>query len=367
VGPSGTAEARGDKAKAPPAPAAKAEPKKAEPKEDYAGFIVKAAEAAVKERKYPLAISLWQGVVAMRGDEDDAMWRLAEAWTLAGDFDSAGAVLERYAAASGEPAKKQKAQEEAAALAKRERGFSTNRISLVPATKEATQAFKLGRAAFKKKKFDLAVIYFKAGIEMAPEMPGNYRELGESLDKLGRAKEADEFFIRYLRRRPFGKNADSVRPRLVKAKLVGKVTVESALPCDQVWMGPEKSLDGQLVPQRLPLKEQVVAPGRYRVLCFSEKFHHAQNEYIEVKAGDAGKVTFNWAIIENRLTPWARVVIENPYDKSQMNDVGLWEEVGVPIPPDRRALKVEITAGDKSKSKTELVKLSPGQRYVLKW
>jgi hypothetical protein len=61
------------------------------------------------------------------------------------------------------------------------------------------------------------------------------------------------------------------------------------------------------------------------------------------------------------------VVIENPGDKTQMMDVGLWPEVGVPVPTDRRALRIVMTAGDGSKKKEELVKLAPGQRYVLKW
>jgi tetratricopeptide (TPR) repeat protein len=315
----------------------------------------------MEDRKYALAISLWRGVVAMRGDDDDAAWKLAEAFTLAGQFKSASRALAYYAAAVRDPVKKQKAQEEIASLDRREKGFSSGRFAPMPAVNEAKEAFKRGRAAFKAKKYEAASLYFKAGIVMAPDLAGNYRELGESLDKLGRAGEANEFFMRYLRIRPFGKNADNVRARLAKAKLVGALTIQSALPCDEVW------IEGQRVPGKLPIKAHPVAPGSYRLLCYSDTYHHAQYEDVEVKVGESVTAAFNWAILQNKLDPWGRVVIENPGDKSQMMDIGLWPEVGVPVPADRRALKIVMTAGDGSKKKEELVKLAPGQRYVLKW
>lgn len=340
------------KAKAPAAAAQSGDP---------AEFLIKPAEQAVKDRKYELGISLWKGVVAMRGDGDESAWKLAEVWTLAGEFDDAADVLARYSSSVTDAAKKAKADEEITSLRKRERGFSTKKFQLVPATEQAKQAFKLGLAAFKKKKYDLAAMYYKAGIEMAPDLPGNYRELGEALDKLGRSAEANDFFVRYLLRRPFGKNADVVRDRLAKAKLVGKLSIESTLPCDEVW------INRQPIPKKLPIKEHVVAPGKYKVLCFNEKYHHAQYESVEVKVGDNAKIVFNWAIVQIKLEPWGRVVLENPYDKSEMRDIGLWEEIGVPIPSDRRALRAVITAGDGSKKKEEFIKLEPGKTFVLKW
>jgi tetratricopeptide (TPR) repeat protein len=329
--------------------------------DEMSGFLVKPAQKALDERKYPLAVSLWRGVVAMRGDADEANWKLAEAWTLAGQFKAASRALAYYAAAVKDPLKQQRAQEEIASLDKREKGFSSGRFTPTPALNEAKEAFKRGRAAFKAKKYDAASLYFKAGIVMAPDLAGNYRELGESLDKLGRSGEANEFFMRYLRIRPFGKNADNVRTRLSKAKLVGNLTIQSVLPCDEVW------IEGQRVPTKLPVKAHPVAPGSYRLLCYSDTYHHAQYEDVEVKVGEQVTASFNWAILDNKLDPWGRVVIENPGDKTQMMDVGLWPEVGVPVPADRRALRIVMTAGDGSKKKEELVKLAPGQRYVLKW
>ena len=358
-------EARAGKKKVPIAAnnpaAAKNEVSVAVAADDLSGFLVRPAQRAMEERKYPLAVSLWRGVVAMRGDADDASWKLAEALTLAGQFKQASRALGYYAAAVKDPVKQQKAQEEIASLDKREKGFSSGRFTAVPAVNEAKEAFKRGRAAFKAKKYDAASLYFKAGILMAPDLAGNYRELGESLDKLGKTGEANEFFIRYLRLRPFGKNADNVRTRLAKAKLVGTLTLDSALPCDEVW------IEGQKIPGKLPVKNHQMAPGQYRLLCYSDTYHHAQYEDVDIKVGEKVTASFNWAILQNKLEPWGRVVIENPGDKTQMIDVGLWPEVGVPVPIDRRALKIVMTAGDGSKKKEELVKLAPGQRYVLKW
>ncbi len=330
------------------------------PVDELSGFLVKPALKALEERKYALAVSLWRGVVAMRGDGDEAAWKLAEAWTLAGQFKAASRVLGYYAGAVKDPVRKQKAQEEMASLDKREQGFA-GRFTVTPALNEAKEAFKRGRAAFKSKKYDKAILYFKAGVVMAPDLPGNYRELGESFDKLGQPAEANEFFVRYLRIRPFGKNADDVRKRLAKSKIVGKLTIESALPCDEVW------IEGQRVPVKLPVKAHPMAPGTYEMLCFNEKYHHVQYERVEVKQGEAAKIAFNWAVLENKLDPWGRVVIEDARDGKRMMDIGLWPEVGVPVPNDRRALKITMTAGDGTKKKEEFVKLAPGQRYVLKW
>jgi tetratricopeptide (TPR) repeat protein len=359
----GEAFAAGGKPAKPPVAKPQEGAESARLRDDVAEFLQKPAEQAMKERKYALAISIWRGVVAIRGEGDDAMWKLAEAWTLAGEFDSAIEELERLAGATDSQLKKQKAVEEIAALKRRERGFGMGRFRTEPAVRLATEAFKRGRAAYKGKKYELATLYFRAGVVMAPDLPGNYRELGEAYDKMGKTAEANEFFVRYLQRRPFGKNSDLVRTRLAKAKLVGKLTIESALPCDEVWVQGQP-LDAKM---RLPIKNQVVAPGSYKLLCFSQKYHHAQFETVEVRQGQAAQVSFAWAILHNKLDPWGRVVIENPRDKNQMMDIGLWEEVGVPVPSDRRSLKIVLTAGDGSKRKEDFVKLAPGQRFVLKW
>ena len=59
--------------------------------------------------------------------------------------------------------------------------------------------------------------------------------------------------------------------------------------------------------------------------------------------------------------------MENPDRANEMNDIGVWGEIGVPVPDDRRALRVVMRAGDASKRKELLLKLEAGKRIPLTW
>jgi tetratricopeptide (TPR) repeat protein len=349
-----------------PKPQPKAEAKKEEDAgasgSDQAAFLVKPAEEALKARKFGLAISLYRGIVAIRGDGDDAVWKLAEAWQLAGEFDEAAEELQRYVAAQTDEDKVSKARNEINSLAGRTAGFG-KMFEPVAAETQAKEAFKRGRKLFDQKKYAEAAALFKAGSEMAPDIPGNYRELGEALTKLNKKQEAIDFFVRYLRLRPFGKNADEVRKRLEKEGVVGKLTIESALPCEQVWM------DRQPFPadKKLPAKDIVVAPGRHRLLCYSEKYHMAHYISATVKAKESVTATFSWAILENALDPWGRIVLEDGDDPDTFHDIGLWKEIGLPVPVDRRALRAKLKSADGSKTKEITVKLEAGKRVKVEW
>lgn len=335
----------------------------AAPSGDLAAFLVKPAEEAMKKRDYALAVSLYSGIVAIRGTGDEAMWKLAEAWEIAGEFESAAEELQRYADTVTDATLKQKAQDKIAELGRREGGFGSGKFTPKTAKKEAAIAFKKGRDFFKKKKYAEAVLMFRAGIEMAPNMAGNYRELGQAYEKLGRGAEANDFFVRYLRMHPFGKNADEVRKQLAKAKLLGKVSIESSFPCEQVWVNGQP-MEAKM---KLPVKELTMAPGKYKALCYSEQFHLAHYERFEVVAGGSAKLVFAWAILENKLDPWGRIVLENPRKKGEMIDIGLFPEIGVPIPDDKRALDVVLTAGDGSKKVKRTLRLDAGKRHAIKW
>lgn len=328
---------------------------------DPAAFLIKPAEQALADRKFGLAVSLWRGVVAIRGDGDPAAWKLAEAWTLAGEFKEAIEELERFAAATTDKQLQMKAEEEIESLRKRPEGFSGQAFRIEQASKQATEAFKRGRKLFKDKKYAEAVAMFRAGIVMAPDMPGSYRELGEAYDKLGKSDEATKFFARYLRLRPFGKNADLARKRLEKAGHFGKLNIESSFPCTETW------INGQQFSGKLPVKGLVVAPGRHRVLCYNNEYTYGQYINVDVAKGKATDVKFEWAILENALDPWGRIVLENPLDPTKMQDVGLAKQIGIPIPDDRRALKVKLRSADGTKSKETLVKLEPGKRLKIEW
>jgi hypothetical protein len=69
----------------------------------------------------------------------------------------------------------------------------------------------------------------------------------------------------------------------------------------------------------------------------------------------------------NKLDPWGRIVLENPDRESEMNDIGVWDEIGVPVPEDRRSLKVMLKAADHSRRKEMRIKLEAGMRIPLAW
>jgi hypothetical protein len=196
---------------------------------------------------------------------------------------------------------------------------------------------------------------------MAPDLPGNYRELGESLAKLGREEEGTQFLLRYLRLRPFGRNADEIRARLGPTGALAALAVTSSFDCEQVW------LNRQPVPLDLPIDSLAVAPGRYRLLCYSERYHFARYIAVEVPKGEKARAEFTWAIIENKLDPWGRIVMENPDRESEMNDIGVYDEIGVPVPEDRRSLKFVMRAGDSSRRKEVRIQLEAGKRIPLVW
>jgi tetratricopeptide (TPR) repeat protein len=329
--------------------------------DDLASFLQRPAEEAMAIRRYGLAVSLWRGVVAIRGEGSDAMGKLAEAWTLAGEFESAAEELSRFARATVDDKRRAEALEEVAELEKRPKGFTGKVFEVVPAEKEAKEAFRRGRARFRAGKYADAAALYRAGVEMAPDVAGNVRELASAYEKLGRAADAGPVYLRYLRLRPFGKNADAIRARLSKTGVLGRLSITSSFPCEQLWV------NRQPIGKALPLQNHPVAPGNYRILCYSERFHFARYLNVEVGKGGNAHAAFDWAILENKLEPWGRIVMENPDRTNEMNDIGVWDEIGVPVPEDRRALRVMLRSADASRRKELLLQLEAGKRIPLTW
>jgi tetratricopeptide (TPR) repeat protein len=332
---------------------------------DLAAFLVSPAEHALAARKYGLAVSLWRGVAAIRGDADPALLKLARAWTLAGEFDAAIEELERHrqalSAQQADPVAIAAINKQIVELESRPRGFTGGVFEVEPAETHAREAFKRGRRLMRAKKYAEAAALFRAGVELAPDLPGNHRELGEALARLGQKDQATGFLLRYLRLRPFGKNADEIRARLAPAGVLGSLSIGSSFDCEQVWM------NRQPVPLALPVKSLAVAPGRYRLLCYSERYHFARYIAADVPPGEEAHAAFTWAIIENKLDPWGRIVMENPDRESEMYDIGVFDEIGVPVPDDRRPLKFVMRAADSSKRKEVRIKLEAGKRIPLVW
>lgn len=356
-------------------PQAKPEPKDAEieldlvhtvktkaSRADMSSTLLKAAVAAKKKRDFPRAIVLYRAVVVARGPGSPEAVDLAEMWALAGKPEQAREVLGAFIATTTDPAARDAAIKARGALPA-EDPFA-RQLTLPALTKEATKIFKDGLKTFKKKNYGDALVMYQMGAALDPDLPGFLRELGATYEKLKAPEKAVAFYISYLQQRPFGKNAEVVRKELKKKKVqLGTLSIKTSKECEEVWLG------GQLVPKKLPIKDLVVAPGKYRLLCFNGKYGLFYRDFITVEQGKSATMNFRWAIIANELKdPYGRISLESSWDPGVMMDLGIdIPELGVPVPDDDRALKMVLTDDAGTKRVERFQKLEPGQRYSIKW
>lgn len=364
-GPDGSGDATGDSDSA-PAPAAKdAKFKPAGDPVEMSKFLVAPAEKAMKEKKYPLAIAYYQGLVAARGKASKEAMSLVEALVQENQYQRAIDVLDDFIAATDDPKALRQAKTARENLAKFENPFSREFKPVYPG-KEAGEAFKLGRKAFKAKKYADALLYYQIGVALDPDLVGFLREIGATYDKLGAVKEKVDYLGKYLWLQPFGKNSDFARKLLAKhKKLTSRLSIVSPLPCDYVW------LNGQLVPHKLPVKNLLVGPGYYAAICWNQSYELQYVEEIDhLDAGKQGTIKFNWAVIVNKLeNPYGRVQVEDALNPGTMRSVplSLSKGFGIPVPADGRALKVHITSLNGAKDQTRYIKIAPGSTEVVKW
>ena len=335
--------------------------KTTESREKMSAFLVKPATAAAKARDNARAVSLYSGIVAARGKGDPAAFKLAEAWQLSFQFAQAIRVYEDIAANSTGTVRR-RAQTRADELRTRPNPFQ-RQFRAKWARKEATEAFKLGRAAAKKKRWADALVYYRMASALDETLNGPIREIGATYLKLGAGKEATSFYLDYLWRSPMGSFSEDVRKQLKKKKVLGFLNVRSKLPCDELW------IEGQLVRKRkLPIKKLALAPGYYRWLCFNGQYAIEYFDETRVVAGKTTDLEFKWAVIVNGLAkPWGRIVIENPRS-GKMIDLGLQaKQLGVLVAKDGRALKIQLKEPSGRVAEERFVRLQPGQKYVVKW
>ena len=333
------------------------------PRGKLSDFLVAPARKAVKARHWARAIPLYQALVVARGPASPESKQLATLWTLAGQNERAADAWQAYAAASTDVVDREAARLEAQRLTAVEDPFA-DKLVLIVLGPEAKKAFTLGRAAFAKKQYGDALVYFHVGYALAPELPGFLRELGSTYDKLGATEQKREFYRRYLVQRPFGGNADIVRAELAKDKdLLGTLHVSSSLPCTELWVNRQR------ITGKLPDKGIIVAPGNYKGLCFNPKHEMALFEYATVEAGKPATMTFRWAIVENKLErPLGRIAIENPKAPGVMIDLGITATaVGVAAPADGKKLRMVLKDDSGIRTEERLVRIEPGQRLVVTW
>jgi hypothetical protein len=326
-------------------------------------FLVKQAEKAVKDRKWPQAVPLYQALVVARGPASPEAKQLATLWTLAGQNEDAAEAWAAYGNAIKDEKAKAAALAEAARLTAAPDPFA-EKLTPMDMSKEANQAFKLGRAAFKAKAYGDALVYFHMGYALAPDLPGFLRELGSTYDKLGEGNRKKDFYRRYLVQRPFGANADVVRSELAKEKdVLGTLLVSSSLPCNELWVNRQR------ITGKLPEKGLLVAPGTYKGLCFNPKYEMALFEYTTVEPGKPATMSFRWGIIINKLErPYGRIALENPKSPGVMIDLGITSnEVGVAVPTDGRKLKMVLKDDSGVRTEERSVQVEPGQKLIVQW
>jgi hypothetical protein len=335
-------------------------------RKDMSQYLVKPATAAADKRDWGRAIVLYTALQVARGPGSAEARKLADLWALAGDGERAVQVLDRYIAAADDATQVSEAKAARARMAAIEDPFA-QRLRLPNLTAEAKKTFDLGRKAFKKKKYGDALVYYRMGYALDPDLPGNLRELGSTYEKLGAKDKMIDFYVAYLVRRPLGKNADDIRKVLAKEKgLLGTLNISTALECAELW------LNGVPVPGVKPKKPKklTVAPGEYTGLCYQPEYALVfKITRLPVTAGGKTEMAFNWALIENKLeNPYGRISIESSYAPGVMMDLGIDTPVRAAIvPSDGRSLKMVLTDDSGQRSEERHIKLEPGQRYVIKW
>ena len=314
-------------------------------------WLEKAAEAEVIRGNFAYAATLLRGLSALKPRDPSPMYRLAEVYKLAGRYEEAiGAYRDFASRKAADPARKSLAESEAKRLEDAPEPFNDTSFKQKPATNEAKRLFDEGKKDAQAKNYDAATAELQASLLLDPDLPGPYRLLGAVYGKTGDRGQERLFLADYLRVRPDGKIADTVRLRLKSEKLLGTVTLDASFPCSLlIFNGRETALT-------TPVKGFALPAGRYKVGCKNDKYQIITYQRIDVQVGKDTQKKFNFGILNIKLEPWARVRIDG-------KDVGLFDEVGVP----EGKHHVEYKAHDGSKTKTVELDVKGGAREKLSW
>jgi Flp pilus assembly protein TadD len=314
------------------------------------GWLEKAAEQAVIAGQFPRAVALLRGLAALRPKDPSPTYRLAEVYALAGQFEEAIAEYHRFAQRpEADPARKEHAESEAKRLEETPAPFTEQLFRQQPATNEAKRLFDEGKKDAQAKHYDAAVRELQAALLLDPDLPGPYRLLGAVYGKVGDKAQEREFLADYLRVRPDGAIADTVRQKLKGDGVLGTISVESSWPC-KVY------INGRETGRSTPLKHFAVPAGKYIVGLENQQYHIVRNLRVDVSPKKDTEKRFNFGILLTKLDPWARIRVDG-------KDIGLWDEAGVPEGKHTVALK----AHDGSKEKTVTVEVKGGSREKLSW
>jgi Flp pilus assembly protein TadD len=317
---------------------------------DDGAWLEKAAEASVVKGEYPRAVALFRGLAALRPKDPSPEYRLAEVYTLAGQYEEAIGEYRRFASRpEADPARKARAESEAKRLEEAPAPFAETLFKAATATPEAKRLFEEGKKDAQAKRYQPAVNELQASLLLDPDLPGPYRLLGAVYGKTGDRAQERLFLADYLRVRPDGKIADTVRQTLAKDHVLGTLSVDASWPC-HVY------INGRDTGKSTPLKKYALPPGKYVVSLENEQYHIFGNLHLNVSTGKDTEKTFAFGVLSTKLDPWARVRVDG-------KDIGLWDEAGVP----EGTHNISYKSHDGSKEKTVDITIKGGARAKLSW
>jgi tetratricopeptide (TPR) repeat protein len=313
-------------------------------------WLERDAEKAIVTGQYARAVALLRGLGALRPRDPSPQYRLAEVFTLAGQYDDAISEYRRFAQRpEADPARKAHAESEARRLEEAPAPFAETLFKQATATVEAKKLFDAGKREAQAKRWQAAINELQAALLLDPDLPGPYRLLGAVYGKTGDRAQERVFLADYLRVRPDGKIADVVRERLIKDKVLGYLTVESSFPC-------KITINGRETGRITPLRKFALPPGKYVIGLENEQYHILRNLRVDVQIGKDTSKFFAFGILLTRLDPWARVRVDG-------KDIGLWDEAGIP----EGKHNVTYVSHDGVKQKSVDLDIKGGARQKLSW
>jgi Flp pilus assembly protein TadD len=317
---------------------------------DDGAWLEKEAEAAVVKGEYPRAVALFRGLAALRPKDPSPEYRLAEVYTLAGQYEEAIGEYRRFSGRpEADPARKARADAEAKRLEDAPAPFAETLFKPAAATVESKRLFEEGKKDAQAKRWQPAVNELQAALLLDPDLPGPYRLLGAVYGKTGDRAQERLFLADYLRVKPDGKIADTVRATLAKEHVLGTISVDASFPC-HIY------INGRDLERTTPLKKFALPPGKYVVSFENQQYHMFGNVHLTVATGKDTEKTFAFGILSTKLDPWARVRVDD-------KDIGLWDEAGIPEGTHNIAFK----SHDGSKEKTVELTIKGGARAKLSW
>lgn len=316
-------------------------------------WLVKPAERAILNSQFARAALLFQGALALREEDPDLLWRLAEVYTMGGQFSLAQDTYREWLKVGKDAAKTARAKAEIQRLANAPAPFVEGDDTAAAARQRtfAMQAVKKAQGEQRRKAYRVAIRYLKAALVMDPTLVGAYRLIGTLYGRLKDSASEQAYYVKYLRTVPGGRIAGMVRRKLQTHPEIGKVTFEASFPC-MVFLN-RGLLDEK---KKTPLKDIALPSGEYTVVFYNAEYHFGQKSRVTVTAGKTVVVKAEFGVIDIKLNPWARVRAKKEGTRG-WRDLGLWETVGLPS----GKWLVDFKTDDGKRTMQQIIDLTPGK------